>query len=250
VSDQTDDTGDDAPQETWRAVLRHHGGEHTTVAVTVEHRGRGVLRAWLGGTNWWGEGATAADAVTAMAVAYGAREPYTLAEVVPPGGETQGEQLARMREEVRQWGRETLDAQERLRVSIGREMETAGRLLDLRCASRALAGIDAATLDAVTPAAMRAVMERRGWRLDARLPWFGDPMVTAFESWEHATAQGAGSCGGFRTVPTVQVMVLPGADADEHRRYVAEWAWSLATRHGDVSPAEVLAEALAAGVAK
>lgn len=119
----------------------------------------------------------------------------------------------------------------------------------LRAASRALAGIDAATLDAVTPAAMRAVMERRGWTLDARLPWFADRNVVAFESWEHPTAQGAGSRGGSaRFVPDVRVAVLPGIDAAEARRYVAEWAWSLATRHGDVSPAEVLAEALAAGV--
>ena len=121
----------------------------------------------------------------------------------------------------------------------------------LRAASQALAGIDAATLDAVTPAAMRAVMERRGWRLDCALPWYADQTQTAWESWEHATAQGAGSRGGGpRTVPDVQIAVLPGLVAKDHRRGVAEWAWALATRHGDVSPAEVLAEALAEGVAK
>ncbi len=130
-------------------------------------------------------------------------------------------------------------------------IDWASRFDNLRAASRALAGIDAATLDAVTPAAMRAVMERRGWRFDCALPWFADQTQTAYESWEHATAQGAGSRGGSaRMVPDVLVPVLPGADAAEIRRYVAEWAWALATRHGDVSPAEVLAEAIAAGVAK
>jgi hypothetical protein len=45
-------------------------------------------------------------------------------------------------------------------------------------------------------------------------------------------------------IPGVQVCVLPGVDAAEVRRYVAEWAWAVATRHGDVAPAEVLAEAM------
>jgi len=134
---------------------------------------------------------------------------------------------------------------------LGERDDLRAGVARLRAASRALAGIDAATLDAVTPAAMRAVMERRGWRKVADVPWYCDRNVVAFESWEHPTAQGAGSRGGgFRMVPTVQVMLLPGVDADEHRRFVGEWAWSLATRHGDVSPAEVLAEALAAEVAK
>lgn len=152
------------------------------------------------------------------------------------------DEAARLRAEV---ARLTTECEEhRSRAAAMRDDRNA-----LRSASRALAGIDVATLDAVTPAAMRAVMERRGWTLDARLPWFGDPAWTAFESWEHPTAQGAGSRGGSaRFVPDVRVAVLPGIDAAEARRYVAEWAWSLATRHGDVSPAEVLAEALAAGV--
>ena len=90
-------------------------------------------------------------------------------------------------------------------------IDWASRFDNLRAASRALAGIDAATLDAVTPAAMRAVMERRGVIRGALVP------------------------------------VLP--DAGDARLRTVEWAESVATRHGDVSPAEVLAEAIAAGVA-
>lgn len=112
-------------------------------------------------------------------------------------------------------------------------------------AVRALAGLDPAALDAVTPDAMRAVMTRRGWRFEEHVPWFADADVTAWESWEHDTAMGAGSFhGSTRIVPAVQVCVLPGIDADEVRRYVAEWAWAVATRHGDVAPAEVLSEAM------
>lgn len=110
---------------------------------------------------------------------------------------------------------------------------------------RALAGLDNAALDAVTPDAMRAVMTRRGWVFDCALPWFADHSQTAFEEWEHPTAEGAGSRGGGpRMVPSVRVAVLDGIDADEVRRYVAEWAWAVATRHGDVAPAEVLSEAM------
>lgn len=112
-------------------------------------------------------------------------------------------------------------------------------------AVRALAGLDNVALDAVTPDAMRAVMLARGWRHEDDVPWFADADVTAWESWEHDTARGAGSFhGSARMIPDVQVCVLPGADADEVRRYVAEWAWAVATRHGDVAPAEVLAEAM------
>ena len=112
-------------------------------------------------------------------------------------------------------------------------------------AVRALAGLDNVALDAVTPDAMRAVMLARGWRHEDDVPWFADADVTAWESWEHDTARGAGSFhGSARMIPGVQVCVLPGVDAAEVRRYVAEWAWAVATRHGDVAPAEVLAEAM------
>lgn len=113
----------------------------------------------------------------------------------------------------------------------------------LRAASRALAGIDAATLDAVTPAAMRAVMERRGWRKVADVPWFGDCDVVAFEAYDHDTA--AGLRRGV--IRDALVPVLP--NAGDARLRTVEWAENVATRHGDVSPAEVLAEALAAEVA-
>lgn len=114
----------------------------------------------------------------------------------------------------------------------------------LRSASRALAGIDAATLDAVTPAAMRAVMERRGWRKVADVPWFADRNEVAFEAYDHDAA--AGLRGGI--IRDALVPVLPNA-GDAQLRTV-EWAENVATRHGDVSPAEVLAEALAAEAAK
>lgn len=93
------DVGEDEfpPPERWRAVLRHHGGAYEDVHAEVHATGAGVFRAWYEGTNWWGEGPSRAAAVTAMAVAYGAAEPYTLAEVVPPGGETLAEVIARLK---------------------------------------------------------------------------------------------------------------------------------------------------------
>lgn len=116
----------------------------------------------------------------------------------------------------------------------------------LRRAVRALAGLDSDALDAVTPDAMRAVMAARGWRFDCALPWYADRSQTAYESWEHPTAKGEGSRGGSaRFTPDVQVCVLPSLTERDHRRGVGEWAWALATRHGDAAPAEVLAEALA-----
>lgn len=117
-------------------------------------------------------------------------------------------------------------------------------------AVRALAGLDPAALDEVTPDAMRAVMLARGWRHDRDVPWFADRAQTVFEEWEHDTAHGEG-CRGFgpRVAPAVRVCVLAGIEAAETRRYASEWAWAVATRHGDVAPAEVLAEALAEALA-
>lgn len=110
----------------------------------------------------------------------------------------------------------------------------------LRAASQALAGIDAATLDAVTPAAMRAVMGRRGWRKVADVPLHPGLPAVAWERYERATRS---------LTPEVHVIVCE-APADERRDAVLRWATVVAYRHGDVSPAEVLAEALAEGAAK
>lgn len=116
----------------------------------------------------------------------------------------------------------------------------------LRRAVRALAGLDPAALDAVTPDAMRAVMVARGWRMATTVRML-DGQVAA-EVWDHDTASGAGRRpGAARAVPSVHVRVLPSTDADEALFRASDWAWAVATRHGDVAPAEVLAEALAWG---
>ena len=114
-------------------------------------------------------------------------------------------------------------------------IDWASRFDNLTRASRALAGIDAATLDAVTPAAMRAVMERRGWTKSASS---GRPSGLVYDVWDHPTAQHAVS-GARRAV------LVPADVRMFHADRVRTWAVSTAERHGDVSPAEVLAEALA-----
>lgn len=85
------------------------------------------------------------------------------------------------------------------------------------------------TPDAVTTAAMRRVMERRGWTMTAA--------GTAYERWERPDPH------SFRSV------LVPLAGADRRGDLVMLWADEVAERHGDVSPAEVLAEARAAEVA-
>ena len=111
-------------------------------------------------------------------------------------------------------------------------------MIALLRAVRALAGLDPAALDAVTPDAMRAVMTRRGWRKVADVPWFADCNVVAFEAYDHDTAVNVRR----GIIRDALIPVLPNA-ADARLRTV-EWAENVATRHGDVAPAEVLAEAM------
>ena len=105
-------------------------------------------------------------------------------------------------------------------------------------AVRALAGLDPAALDAVTPDAMRAVMTRRGWRKVADVPWFADCNVVAFEAYDHDTAV------NVRRGIIRDALIPVLSNAADTRLRTVEWAENVATRHGDVAPAEVLAEAM------
>lgn len=110
----------------------------------------------------------------------------------------------------------------------------------LLTAVRALDGLDDGALDAVTPAAMRRVMERKGWSHQGTVRFVrgGD---AAQETYAHPTARGC------RKGATLRTPVVPVARGAEWRARVVEWASTTAERHGDVSAAEVLAEALANG---
>lgn len=123
---------------------------------------------------------------------------------------------------------------QRPRTELERELD------HLRAAVRALAGLGDGALDAVTPDAMRAVLKRRGWSHTGDAPWYADQSKTAFEEWDHPTARNVG--GRARWLRDALVPVLP--DAVDKGIRVIEWAETVATRHGDVAPAEVLAEAL------
>jgi hypothetical protein len=105
-------------------------------------------------------------------------------------------------------------------------------------AVRALAGLDPDALKSITPEAMHRVLGRRGWTKTGEIPWAGDPSRVAFHTYDHPTAQG-GDRGGV--VPAV--LVPQGPDAHDYPRRVMEWTTGVAARHGDVAPAEVLAEA-------
>lgn len=102
----------------------------------------------------------------------------------------------------------------------------------LRRAVRALAGLDPDALKSVTPDAMRGVMEARGWSKTGELRFPANPSRVAFESFDHPTAKGADQ----------NVLVPQRTDASDYPRRVVDWAHDLAARHGDVAPAEVLAE--------
>ena len=104
----------------------------------------------------------------------------------------------------------------------------------------ALAGLDNDALDAVTPEAMRRVLERRGWKLAGVNRLAGDSSVVAFEVHHHDTARAACKQRG-----TVRSVLLPALRLADYRLRVADWCEAVASRHGDVAPAVVLAEALA-----
>lgn len=108
----------------------------------------------------------------------------------------------------------------------------------LRRAVRALAGLDPDFLQRTTPDAMLRVMGARGWTKRADIPFPGDPSRVAFRTYDHPTAQGTDR---GKIVPAV--LVPQGTDAPDYPRRVVAWAHDLAIRHGDVAPAEVLAEA-------
>jgi len=111
----------------------------------------------------------------------------------------------------------------------------------LRRSVRALAGIDRDILGLVAPVAMRRVCLDRGWSLDYTRPFPGEPDRVAFEVYDHPTAMGQNHYG----VPSVMVPVDP--TAGDYVARVVDWVEAMASRHGDVAPAEVLAEAFEAG---
>lgn len=115
--------------------------------------------------------------------------------------------------------------------------KTRTDLTVLRKAVRALAGLDHGTLGSLTVQTMQTVCTRRGWIRVGVQPWPGDPGKVAFEIYDNAKA----TCG-----ETISCVMIPQAPtAGDYARRVWEWVFALATRHGDVAPAEILAEALA-----
>ncbi len=113
------------------------------------------------------------------------------------------------------------------------------KLNNLRRAGRALAGVTSAegVFDGIRVEDMRRVLIARGWFLHARQPW-GQPERRAVEVYDHQTARG---CDPYSIVKCVRVPLYP--DWDWHSR-VHDWATATASRHGDVSAAEILAEAM------
>ena len=111
----------------------------------------------------------------------------------------------------------------------------------LRRACRAFARVstDMDVFDEIKPEDMRRVLTNRGWFFTDTQPWPGDPKKVAFEVYDHKTAQGEDR--GY-IVMCVKVPMEPAAG--DWRTRVYEWATAVAIRHGDVSPAEILAEAL------
>lgn len=103
-------------------------------------------------------------------------------------------------------------------------------------AARALSRLDNPALLSVTPQAMQEVCKARGWTWVANHPVPGDPKTVGMEVWDNERAM-----SGY-IVPCVMIPMQP--TYGDYTRRVAEWATDLATRHGDVPPMEILAEAL------
>lgn len=102
----------------------------------------------------------------------------------------------------------------------------------LRRAVRALAGLDDAALDAVTPEAMRLVMMRRGWKRGADERGMLDSSLVVAECYVI----------GPHRAPVKVPLAFTG---ETRRMFVAEWAHDAAVQIGEIAPAEILAEALA-----
>lgn len=164
--------------------------------------------------------------------------------VLAPGAPTRAEIIAKMH---------AVEAERDAALAHAEELTKALRETQrerdaLRRAARAMSGADQKTLRGLPPAAlhglapeaMRAVLTKRGWHLDSKAMWYADRSVVAAEVWEHPTARATKP--GQPWLKRVEVLVLPDA-ADKATR-VAEWAEAVASRHGDVSAVEVLAEAL------
>ena len=111
-------------------------------------------------------------------------------------------------------------------------------LTALRRAVKAIGGLDDTVLTCVTPRVMARVLYLRGWFLVGTQPFPGDPTRVVFHIYEHDTA--LGTVRGY----TPSVMVPADKKAGDYSRRVREWAEGVATRHGNVATAEVLAEAL------
>lgn len=138
------------------------------------------------------------------------------------------------------------EAQENALCERAREPETTKprdllvELNTLRRACRALARVESemGAFDEIKPEDMRRVLANRGWFLTGTQPWPGEPNRVAFETYDHNTASGTDRFG------TAFVMIPMEPTAADWRPRVFEWAQALASRHGDVSAAEILAEAL------
>ena len=102
------------------------------------------------------------------------------------------------------------------------------RFLAIRRSVRALSNLDNDALDAVTPAAMQRVMERREWEREADVAWSVDPSVT----------------NAVRYRRGAWVAYAPARRGPCFGREVKQWAQYTAEAHGDTTAAEVLAEAL------
>lgn len=109
----------------------------------------------------------------------------------------------------------------------------------LRRACRAMAGMLPEVFNDVTPDRMRQVLLNRGWVYQGTAPWPGDPNRVAFELYDNATAQGTD-----RNYIIKYVRLPMDPTAGDWRNRVGDWATAVSIRHGDVSTAEILAEAL------
>ena len=107
----------------------------------------------------------------------------------------------------------------------------------LRRAVRALGNLDPDFFAETTPEAMHRVTVSRGWTKTGEIPWPGDPSRVAFETFDHPTAIGSDLGGVQRAVWVPRENLFR-----DYPLRVTDWATALATRHGDVTPAEVLAE--------
>ena len=109
--------------------------------------------------------------------------------------------------------------------------------MDLRKAVRAIEGLEPKVLQGITPKQMGKVLLARGWEPIGTRPVPSDHRLVAFTDYDNVKADGR-SPSGIKLYVQIPMQTSFG----DYASLVVCWARSVASRHGNLAPAEILAE--------